>query len=136
MSTAMLPAREQSTALTRAERIQLVRVIDLLIPSDSDFPPPSSLHLIDIILHHLNAHRNRSSTLSLDKTNLCAVLHEMNTLADGDFCHASPGQQQRIVHTIEQTHPALFQTLWTLVNHSYYSQLSISRGRPPAVSLS
>jgi hypothetical protein len=136
MSTAMLSSREQNVALTRAERIQLIRVIDLLIPSDNDFPPPSSLHLIDTILHHLDSHRSRSSTLFLDTTKLCTALREMNTLANGNFCHASLEQQHSIIRTIEQRYPALFQTLWTLTNHSYYSQIALSRGKSSTLSLS
>ena len=134
MSIDFLQSRVQNIELTHDERKQLITIIDLLIPSDSDFPPPSSLRLIDVFLHHLQT--NRASTLLLSKTRLRAMLREMNALSDGDFCNVSKERQQAVLRYVEQCNPALFQTIWTLVNHSYYSQLALLRGNRQRVALS
>lgn len=125
MTTDILPLRTQNIELTHEERRQLNIIIDLLIPSDKDYPPPSSLHLLDVFLRHLQA--NRTSNLLLSSKRLRAVLHEMNILADSDFCSASKDQQYTILRSIEQRNPALFQTILTFANHSYYSQLGLLR---------
>lgn len=125
MTTDILPLRAQNIELTHDERRQLNTIIDLLIPSDTEYPAPSSLHLIDIFLRHLQS--NRTSTLLLSSTRLHALLREMNALADGDFCRASKERQHAILRYVEQCNPALFQTILTLVNHSYYSQLALLR---------
>ena len=134
MTTEILPLRTQNIELTSEERRQLNIVIDLLIPSDKDYPPPSSLHLLDIFLHHLQA--NRTSNLLLSSKRLRAVLHEMNILADSDFCSVSKDRQHTILHAIEQRNPALFQTILTFANHSYYSQLGLLRVERQHASLS
>ena len=134
MTTEILPLRTQNIELTHGERKQLNIIIDLLIPSDKDYPPPSSLHLLDVFLHHIQS--NRTSTLLLSSKRLHAVLHEMNAMADGDFCDVSKERQQNILRYIEQCNPALFQTMLTFANHSYYSQLGLRRVERLQASLS
>ncbi|GAC1359373.1 MAG: hypothetical protein NVSMB38_42980 [Ktedonobacteraceae bacterium] len=119
--------RNQKIELSPEERAQLNAFIDLLIPSDKDFPPPSSLHLIDTFLKHLSPSRTDKTSLLLSEKRLHMALRELNASADGDFCGVSPEQQQAILRNFERRDPALFQTLWTLANHSYYSCLATLR---------
>ncbi len=121
------PPRNQKIELSPEERTQLNAFIDLLIPSDKDFPPPSSLHLLDTLLHHLSPSRTNKTSLLLSEKRLRTALRELNALADGNFCGASSERQQAILRHFERREPALFQTLWTLVNHSYYSRLATLR---------
>lgn len=118
------PFRQRTIELSCEERAQLDTIIDLLIPSDQDFPPPSSLHLIDDLLHHLRPSAEPRATLRLSERRLRAVLEELNASAGGNFCHAHPDKQQLLLRRLEQQDPAFFQTLWTLVNHSYYKLLA------------
>jgi hypothetical protein len=110
--------------LSSAERAQLNVIIDLLIPSDKDFPPPSSLDLIDELLRHLRPNAGLRSTLTLSARRLQTVLQELNASADGNFCQAPEEHQQKLLRQLEQRDPAFFQTLWTLVNHGYYKHLA------------
>jgi hypothetical protein len=130
MSEMMLrvsPSRNHKIDLSHEERTQLNAVIDLLIPSDKDFPPPSSLHLIDAFLNHLSTSKYDRVSLLLSEKLLRTTLRELNALADGNFCGASSERQHAILRHFEQRDPALFQTLWTLANHSYYSRLATLR---------
>ena len=121
------PPRNQKIELSPEERTQLNAFIDLLIPSDKDFPPPSSLHLIDAFLNHLSPSRyNRVSSL-LSEKRLRTALRDLKGSAGGNFCVASSDRQHAILRHFEQRVPALFQTLWTLANHSYYSRLAMLR---------
>ncbi|GAC1426284.1 MAG: hypothetical protein PVS3B3_25930 [Ktedonobacteraceae bacterium] len=118
------PPRNQKIELSPEERTQLNAFIDLLIPSDKDFPPPSSLQLIDAFLNHLSPSKyNRVSSL-LSEKRLRSALRDLNASADGNFCGASSERQHTILRHFEQREPALFQTLWTLANHSYYARLA------------
>lgn len=118
------PPRKQKIELSLEERAQLNTIIDLLIPSDKDFPPPSSLHLIDELLHHLLPRTGRKAPLLLSEMRLRSALKELNLSAGGDFCQASSEKQQYLLHYLEQRDPAFFQSFWTLVNHSYYTSLA------------
>ena len=111
--------------LTREEKAQLNTIIDLLIPSDEHFPPPSSLHLIDEILLHFKPRIDYLFPRMLNLKRLRAVLRELNAAAEGSFCTVSPEQQQRLLKTLEQQDPAIFQELWTLANHSYYARMAV-----------
>ncbi|GCF08037.1 hypothetical protein [Dictyobacter arantiisoli] len=116
--------RKQKIDLSIDERTQLNVIIDLLIPSDQDFPPPSSLHLIDELLLHLLPRTGRKSTLMLSEKRLRTALIELNLSAGGNFCLASTEKQQSLLRHLEYRDPAFFQALWTLVNHSYYAILA------------
>lgn len=116
--------RKQTIELSQEERVELNTIIDLLIPSNEDFPPPSSLSLIDEFLHHLTPDRPQKTALALNAQRLHAVLRELNTAAGGCFCDASPAAQHTLLRQLEQREPALFQALWTLANHSYYKHLA------------
>ncbi len=118
------PSRNQKIELSSEERNQLNAFIDLLIPSDKDFPPPSSLHLIDAFLNYLSpdTYNRMSSLLTLKR--LRSALRDLNASADGNFCAVSSERQHAILRRFEHREPALFQTLWTLANHSYYSCLA------------
>ncbi|MBX5456700.1 MAG: hypothetical protein IRZ31_07340 [Thermogemmatispora sp.] len=130
--SAMLPRRQGPVVeLSAEERATLITILDLLIPADGDFPPPSSLHLIDEFLRYLRAEAFRYPSLSLSLPRLRAVLRDLNLAADGNFCKASPELQQTILWQLEQRDPAFFQALWTLANHSYYARLAM-RGRASA----
>ncbi len=109
------------------ERAQLNAIIDLLIPADENFPPPSSLHLLDEFLHYLLPHTANESRLMLNETRLRSVLRDLNASAGGSFCKASVEKQQALLRRLERSDPAFFQELWTLANHSYYTQLAIRR---------
>jgi hypothetical protein len=126
------PLRKQTIELSNEERAQLNIIIDLLIPSDKDFPPPSSLHLIDEFLHYLLPDNTRTTTLMLSEKRLRTVLHDLNALAGGNFCSAGSEKQYLILHHLERRDPAFFQSLWTLANHSYYTHLATAR-RPSGV---
>ena len=111
--------------LSLDERMQLDTIIDLLIPADGDFPPPSSLPLIDEFLHHLMPRIGNNTTRVLNAKRLRGVLRDLNILAGGRFCSVSVEKQQALLLHLEQREPALFQALWTLANHSYYKHLAI-----------
>ncbi len=109
------------------ERVQLDTIIDLLIPSDDNFPAPSSLHLIDVFLRHLLPNAEHNTSLMLNQQRLQTVLHDLNLAAGGNFCTTSPEKQQTLLRQLERKDPAFFQTLWTLANHSYYTHLATQR---------
>ena len=115
---------KQPIALSYEERMQLNTIIDLLIPSDEDFPPPSSLHLIDEFLYHLLPAVDNSTTKMLNAKRLRIVLHDLNLSAGGRFCSASLEKQQGLLRLLERREPAIYQALWALASHSYYKQLS------------
>jgi hypothetical protein len=121
------PSHRHRAELSIEERAQLNAIIDILIPSDKDFPPPSSLHLIDEFLRYLSPTNKRRTTLMLSEKHLHIVLHELNISAGGNFCLAKSDVQQSLLKRLEQHEPAFFQALWTLVNHSYYSLLANNR---------
>jgi hypothetical protein len=116
--------RRQIITLSSEERTQLATIIDLLIPSDEEFPPPSSLHLLDEFIRRLAPSSASRTTLMLNEQRLRMMLCNLNTEAGGSFCSASAEQQQRILNQFEQREPAFFQELWTLANHSYYTRLA------------
>ncbi len=124
--TAMhIPAmQKQYIQLTQAEQAQLNMIIDLLIPSDHEFPPPSSLHLVDEILQQLTPNSVSQSFLYAPIRHLRSVLTELDIAAEGNFCRASKDLQQSVLHQLERRDPAFFQSLWTLTNHSYYTHLA------------
>lgn len=115
---------KRTIELSHEEQTQLNTIIDLLIPSDKDFPPPSSLHLVDELLHHLRSTGERKATLTLSEHRLRAVLQELDIAAGGNFCQASPEKQHTLLRLLEYQDLAFFQTLWTLVNHTYYKLLA------------
>lgn len=119
-----LPIGKQKIELSIEERAQLNTIIDLLIPSDHEFPPPSSLHLVDELLRHLKPKHECKGALMLNERQLHRTLAELNALAGGSFCQISSDKQQRLLKHLEYHNPAFFQSLWTLVNHSYYSLLA------------
>jgi len=104
MSTLPYPVsrQKQTIELSFDERRQLDTIIDLLIPSDQDFPPPSSLHLIDEVLQHLLPGAGNKGGLMLSEKRLRAVMHELNTSAGGNFCHVSTEKQQVLLRLLEQ----------------------------------
>jgi hypothetical protein len=116
--------RKRTIELSHEERAQLNTIVDLLIPSDNDFPPPSSLHLVDELLHHLRSTGEYKATLTLSEHRLRAVLQDLNTAAGGNFCQASSEKQHTLLRLLEYQDLAFFQTLWTLVNHTYYKLLA------------
>ena len=116
--------RKRTIELSHEEQAQLNIIIDLLIPSDKDFPPPSSLHLVDELLHHLRSTDEYKATLTLSQHRLRTVLQELNIAAGGNFCQASPEKQHTLLRLLEYQDLAFFQTLWTLVNHTYYKLLA------------
>lgn len=116
--------RKTRVELSNEEQAQLNTIIDLLIPSDKDFPPPSSLDLIDDILLHVSPRVGRKNTPMLSEKRLRTALNELNLSADGNFCLASTEMQQSLLRHLEYRDPAFFQALWTLVNHSYYALLA------------
>ena len=116
--------RKSTVELSNEERAQLNTIIDLLIPSDKDFPPPSSLHLIDEFLHYLLPDKEHTTTLMLSEKRLRTVLRDLNASAGGNFCSASREKQHAILHHLERRDPAFFQSLWTLANHGYYTHLA------------
>ena len=118
------PVRKKPIELSHEEQAQLNTIIDLLIPSDNDFPPPSSLHLVDELLGHLRSIGEHKATLSLSEHRLRAVLQDLNTAAGGNFCQVSSEKQHTLLRLLEYQDLAFFQTLWTLVNHTYYKLLA------------
>ena len=118
------PYQKRVVELSYEERAQLDTIIDLLIPADEDFPPPSSLHLLDDFLLHLLPRIDNSTTRMLNAKRLRSVLRDLNTSAGGRFCSVSVEKQQTLLHHLERREPALFQALWALANHSYYKQLA------------
>ncbi len=130
MSERVLQARrirKQIITLSHEERVQLNVILDLLIPSDEEFPPPSSLHLLDELLRCLVPGNTSKTTLELKEKRLRTMLHDLNVEAGGNFCHSSPEVQQTILKHWERREPAFFQELWTLINHSYYTHLATTR---------
>ena len=121
------PSQRQKAELSIEERAQLNAIIDILIPSDKDFPPPSSLHLVDEFLSYLSPMNKYRTTLMLNERHLHIVLHELDISAGGNFCQAKTDVQQNLLKRLEQREPAFFQALWTLVNHSYYALLANNR---------
>ncbi len=111
--------------LTHEEKAQLNTIIDLLIPSDEYFPPPSSLHLIDEFLLHFAPRIDYYTPRMLHLKQLRTVLRELDNAADGCFCTASHERQQQLLRSLEQRDPAFFQELWTLANHSYYARMAV-----------
>ncbi len=115
---------KKAIELSYEERAQLNTIIDLLIPSDNEFPPPSSLHLVDELLHHLRSTGQHKATLTLSEHRLRAVLQELNIAAGGNFCQVSSEKQHTLLRLLEYQDLAFFQTFWTLVNHTYYKLLA------------
>lgn len=113
------------------ERAELNAVIDLLIPSDEHFPPPSSLHLIDEFLLQLVPGMAYKHAVALNETRLRSVLRDLNAAAGGCFCNLQAEKQQAILRRLEQRDPALFQAMWTLANHCYYSLIATLRQASP-----
>ncbi len=123
--TLRIPRKHKQTIeLSYEERMELNTIIDLLIPSDENFPPPSSLHLIDEFLYHLLPAVDNSTTKMLNAKRLRSVLRDLNTSAGGHFCSVSIEKQQVLLRLLERHEPALYQALWALANHSYYKQLA------------
>lgn len=122
-----LPLRQRTIEFSYEERAQLDTIIDLLIPPDDNFPAPSSLHLIDVFLHHLLPSTANETSLMLNQQRLRTVLRDLNAAAGGCFCKANLEKQQILLKQLERKDPAFFQTLWTLANHSYYTYLATQR---------
>jgi len=116
--------RNHFIELTHEEKAQLNTIIDLFIPADKDFPPPSSLHLIDEFFVYLMPSVENNTPRMLSITRLRTVLEELNISAGGSFCKASVEKQQALLRQLERRDPAFFQALWTLANHSYYTRLA------------
>ncbi len=116
--------RKQTIKLSTEEETQLNTIIDLLIPADKDFPPPSSLHLIDELKRHLLPTVEYRTTVLLNENHLRNILQELNSSAGGSFCQANTEKQQSLLRRLEQREPAFFQALWSIVNHSYYTLLA------------
>jgi hypothetical protein len=119
--------RKQGIELTVEERRLLNTVIDLIIPADDYFPPPSSLHLIDELLRHLLPDLANHMSLLLSEERLRAVLRDLDISAGGNFCKLGQDKQKILLQRLEQRDPVCFQALWTLVNHSYYSHLAMQQ---------
>jgi hypothetical protein len=117
--------RKRKIELSYEERATLNAVIDLIIPSDDYFPPPSSLPLIDELLRHLIPDVANHISLILNEERLRHALHDLNAAADSKFYKLSTERQKQLLNRFEQHDPVCFQTLTTLVNHSYYSHLAI-----------
>ncbi len=124
LSTAPAQKRKQRIELSAEEYAQLNMIIDLLIPSDDNFPPPSSLHLIDEFLHYLRNNSVHKTSLFFNEQRLRKFLRDINISAEGDFCRQRPEVQQALLRELEQRDPAFFQALWMLANHSYYARLA------------
>lgn len=124
--------RRQRIELSHEERTQLNAIIDLLIPSDENFPAPSSLHLLDEFLYHLIPGGTNRTTLVLNEKRLRTMLRDLDISAGGNFCSATQEKQQGILRSLEWRDPAFFQSLWTLANHSYYALLAQARIRHPS----
>lgn len=120
--------------LTTAERKLLNTVIDLLIPSDDYFPPPSSLHLIDELLRHLLPDIANHMSLLLSEEHLHAILRDLNISAGGNFLALGQDKQRSLLKQLEQRDPVCFQALWTLLNHSYYAHLAMQQSTVPISS--
>jgi hypothetical protein len=119
--------RRRKIELSPEEQATLNAVIDLIIPSDDYFPPPSSLPLIDELLRHLIPDVANHISLILDEERLRQALCDLNVAAGGAFSKLSTEKQKQILNSFEQHDPICFETLTTLVNHSYYSHLAIHR---------
>jgi hypothetical protein len=122
--------------LTTEERKLLNTVIDLIIPSDDYFPPPSSLHLIDELLRHLLPDIANHMSLLLSEEHLRSILHDLNSSAGGNFLALGQDKQRSLLKQLEQHDPVCFQALWTLVNHSYYTHLAMRQSTVPISSSS
>jgi hypothetical protein len=118
---------KHSIQLTPEEKTLLNTVIDLMIPADDQFPPPSSLHLIDELLRHLRPSIASHINLMLNEQRLRNILSNLNHAADGNFCKRSQEEQKLLLNDLEYQDPVSFQALWTLVNHSYYAHLAINQ---------
>jgi hypothetical protein len=128
-----LTSRKPTIELSNEERAQLNTIIDLLIPSDKDYPPPSTLHLIDEFIRYVSPDKTRTVPLMFSEKRLRTVLHDLNASAGGNFCSASTEKQHTILRHLERRDPAFFQSLWTLATHSYYTYLARAR-QPLGVS--
>src|SRR5436305_15326510 len=98
--------RKHTIELSFDERTQLNAIIDLLIPSDKDFPPPSSLHLIDVFLRQLHPTAEYRATLMLNEHRLRTTLKELNVSAGGNFCKANIEKQHRLLLALEHQEQA------------------------------
>lgn len=116
-------------ALNYEERTQLNAIIDLLIPSDDDFPSPSSLQLIDEFLFYVLPNSANKVPRMVNIKRLRVVLQDLNQAAGGKFCSVSLEQQNYLLQQLERRDPAFFQELWTLATHSYYTRLARSDKR-------
>jgi len=121
------PFRQPIIEFSHEERAQLDTIIDLLIPPDDNFPAPSSLHLTDFFLRNLLPGTANGNSLLLTQQLLRTVLCDLNAAAGGCFSKVNPERQQILLKQLERRDPAFFQTLWTLVNYSYYTHLAIQR---------
>lgn len=119
--------RKKTIQLSQEERTLLNTILDLMIPADEHFPPPSSLHLLDELLPHLIPAISNHISFMLNEERLRTVLRDLNMAAEGNFCQLCPDQQKQLLNRFEQRYPVCFQALWTLVNHSYYSHLATKR---------
>lgn len=121
--------RTYTIELRPEERRQLNAIVDLLIPSDDDFPAPSSLPLVDEFLFNLLPSNGNRTTLMINEKRLRNTLRDLNILAGGDFCSVTMEQQQHLLRCFELRDPATFQSLWSITNHSYYTLLATVRRR-------
>lgn len=124
--------------LSTEERAQLNTIIDLLIPADDHFPAPSSLHVLDEILQHLPPEKTYYRLSVLDLSCLQSLLVDLNFSAGGNFCLATPEEQHRLLRLFELQDPAIFQSFWALVYHTYYTRLAMLNlmASPPNTSSS
>jgi hypothetical protein len=125
--------RKQTITLSPEEDILLNTILDRLIPSDEEFPPPSSLHLLDEFIRSLIPSTASKTTRMLNEKRLRMMFRDLNLEAGGSFCSADTETQHRILKHLEQREPAFFQELWMLANHSYYTRLAML---PPGVGVS
>lgn len=116
--------KQQIFELSPEERTQLNAIIDILIPADKEFPPPSSLHLIDELLSYLKPGSSNKSPSIMNIQRLRAILRDLNSSARGSFSEASAEIQHAMLIQLERREPAYFQALWVLASHSYYARLA------------
>ncbi|QBD83047.1 hypothetical protein EPA93_46640 [Ktedonosporobacter rubrisoli] len=126
-------SRKPRIELSPEERKELNTIIDLLIPADENFPPPSSLHLLDEFLYHLHPRADNKLALILNEKRLRAVLRDLNVAAGGSFCQARQEEQQELLRNLECRDLAFFQELWALANHSYYTRLATWHSSTPTI---
>ena len=127
-----LQGRKRPIELNQDEQAQLNTIIDLLIPADENFPPPSSLHVIDEFLYQYFPEREHTANLKFNEQRLRGLLHNLNSAADGNFCMAGTEKQQALLKHLEHHDPAFFQELWMLANHSYYTLMATRLKPVPA----